>query len=150
MTRRQSVERGFSPSVMAGLLWNHAPAMWAAMERKGVARPEAGEQQAADLFVYFFAARFFEQPVLLPQSPRQLGVGQGEQRQRYGDDAYRHVQPEDRPPVGHGKHSRPQKRTENAAELLYGADHAQRCPTPSRRPKAAQARPVAGATTHNG
>jgi cytochrome c2 len=58
----QSVERGFSPSIMAGLLWNHAPAMWAAMARKGVARPEPGEQQAADLFVYFFAARFFEQP----------------------------------------------------------------------------------------
>jgi mono/diheme cytochrome c family protein len=56
------VERGFSPSVMAGLMWNHAPAMWAGMERKGVARPEPGEQQAADLFVYLFAARFFEQP----------------------------------------------------------------------------------------
>jgi cytochrome c len=58
----KSVERGFSPYVMAGLLWNHAPAMWAAMDRKGVARPEPGEQQAADLFAYFFAARFFEQP----------------------------------------------------------------------------------------
>jgi len=58
----KSVERGFSPYVMAGLLWNHAPAMWSAMERKGVARPQPGEQQAADLFVYFFAARFFEQP----------------------------------------------------------------------------------------
>ncbi len=58
----QGVERGFSPYVMAGLLWNHAPVMWAAMERKGVARPELSEQQAADLFAYFFAARYFEQP----------------------------------------------------------------------------------------
>jgi cytochrome c2 len=58
----QSVGRGFSPYVMAGLLWNHAPVMWAAMERKGVVRPELSEQQAADLFVYFFAARYFEQP----------------------------------------------------------------------------------------
>jgi len=56
------VERGFSPYVMAGLLWNHAPVMWAAMERKGVAKPELSEQQAADLFVYFFAARYFERP----------------------------------------------------------------------------------------
>jgi mono/diheme cytochrome c family protein len=32
----QGVERGFSPYVMAGLLWNHAPVMWAAMERKGL------------------------------------------------------------------------------------------------------------------
>jgi len=36
--------------------------MWAAMEKKGVVRPELSEQQAADLFVYFFAARYFEQP----------------------------------------------------------------------------------------
>jgi mono/diheme cytochrome c family protein len=58
----QGVERGFSPYVMAGLLWNHAPVMWAAMERKGVVRPELSEQQAADLFVYFFAAHYFDQP----------------------------------------------------------------------------------------
>jgi mono/diheme cytochrome c family protein len=58
----QGAERGFSPYVMTGLLWNHAPVMWAAMDKKGIARPELGEQQAADLFVYFFAARYFEQP----------------------------------------------------------------------------------------
>jgi len=58
----RGVERGFSPYVMAGLLWNHAPVMWAAMEKTGVAKPELSEQQAADLFVYFFAARYFEQP----------------------------------------------------------------------------------------
>jgi mono/diheme cytochrome c family protein len=58
----QGVERGFSPYVLAGLLWNHAPLMWTAMERKGVAKPGLSEQQAADLFVYFFAARYFEQP----------------------------------------------------------------------------------------
>ena len=58
----RGAERGFSPYVLAGLLWNHAPLMWAAMERKGIAKPELSEQQAADLFVYFFAARYFEQP----------------------------------------------------------------------------------------
>jgi mono/diheme cytochrome c family protein len=55
-------DRSFSPYQMAGILWNHAPAMWAAMERQGVARPELNEQQAADLFVYFFATRLFEAP----------------------------------------------------------------------------------------
>lgn len=55
-------DRGFSPYVIAGLLWNHAPAMWDAMEKSGVARPELSEQDAADLFVYFFAIRYFEQP----------------------------------------------------------------------------------------
>ena len=58
----QGAERGFSPYVLAGLLWNHAPLMWAAMVKKGVAKPELSDQQAADLFVYFFAARYFEQP----------------------------------------------------------------------------------------
>ncbi len=58
----RGVGRGFSPYFMAGLLWNHAPVMWAAMEKSGVAKPELSEQQAADLFVYFFAARYFEQP----------------------------------------------------------------------------------------
>lgn len=55
-------DRSFSPYQMAGILWNHAPAMWSLMERQGVTRPELNEQQAADLFVYFFATRLFEAP----------------------------------------------------------------------------------------
>ncbi len=54
--------RGLSPFVLAGLLWNHAPAMWAAMEKSGIPRPELSEQDAADLFVFFYANRYFEQP----------------------------------------------------------------------------------------
>jgi len=57
-----AVERGFSPARMAGAMWNHAPAMWAAMARDGVPKPALGEQQAADLFAYFFAAGSFEKP----------------------------------------------------------------------------------------
>src|SRR5512140_2402664 len=42
------VERGFSPYHLAGLLWNHTPPMWAAMEAKGISRPVLSEQDAAD------------------------------------------------------------------------------------------------------
>ena len=55
-------DRGFSPYDMAALMWNHAPKMWDTMAREGIARPTLDEQQAADLFVFFYAARYFEAP----------------------------------------------------------------------------------------
>ncbi len=58
----QGRDRGFSPYDMAALMWNHAPEMWEAMARQGVARPALDEQQAADLFVFFYAASYFETP----------------------------------------------------------------------------------------
>ena len=54
--------RGFSPYNMAALMWNHAPAMWGAMARQGIAKPTLDEQQAADLFIFFYAANYFETP----------------------------------------------------------------------------------------
>jgi cytochrome c551/c552 len=54
--------REYSPAMMAGLMWNHAPAMWSAIEKQGGAKPALDEQKAADLFAYFFAARYFERP----------------------------------------------------------------------------------------
>jgi mono/diheme cytochrome c family protein len=36
--------------------------MWGAIEKTGVARPLLDEQSAGDLFAFFYAARFFEQP----------------------------------------------------------------------------------------
>ena len=56
------IDRGFTPSDMAALLWNHSPVMWRALEQRGIARPELSRQQVADLFVYFYAARYFERP----------------------------------------------------------------------------------------
>jgi hypothetical protein len=47
---------------MAALMWNHAPAMWGATARQGVTVPATDEQQAADLFVFFFSAGYFETP----------------------------------------------------------------------------------------
>jgi cytochrome c2 len=54
--------RGFSPYDMSAVMWNHAPAMWATMAKQGVTRPALDEQQAADLFVFFYAASYFETP----------------------------------------------------------------------------------------
>ncbi len=52
----------YTPAVMASVMWNHAPAMWSAMEAKGVARPAIGDKQAEDLFAYFYSIRYFEKP----------------------------------------------------------------------------------------
>lgn len=56
------IGRGYTPSLMASLMWNHAPAMWSAMEKAGISKPELTPEQAADLFAYFYSARYFEQP----------------------------------------------------------------------------------------
>lgn len=54
--------RSYTPSSMASRMWNHAPAMWTAMEKQGAQRPALDEQQAADLYAYFHAIRFFDRP----------------------------------------------------------------------------------------
>src|SRR5262249_44164109 len=56
------IGRDFSPSIMARLMWNHAPERWAAMKRQGVTPPALSAEAAADLFAYFVSARFFEKP----------------------------------------------------------------------------------------
>lgn len=56
------VDRGFTPSTLAATMWNHAPAMWAAMNQRGVRVGDLDEQAARDLFAYFYSARFFDQP----------------------------------------------------------------------------------------
>jgi mono/diheme cytochrome c family protein len=56
------IDRNYTPTVMATLMWNHAPRMWAAMKKQDVARAELSPESAADLFAYFVSARYFEQP----------------------------------------------------------------------------------------
>jgi cytochrome c2 len=58
----RTVDRNFSPAVLAATLWNHAPGMWAAMRDRGISAGDLDEQAASDLFAYFYAARFFERP----------------------------------------------------------------------------------------
>ena len=52
----------YTPALMASLMWNHAPQMWSAMQRAGIERPRLSEEQAADLFAFFYAFRYFETP----------------------------------------------------------------------------------------
>jgi cytochrome c2 len=56
------VDRGFTPASLAATMWNHAPAMGAAMEQREVRAGDLNEQAAADLFAYFYSVRFFEKP----------------------------------------------------------------------------------------
>ncbi len=58
LTRR--IGRDYTPAVMASLMWNHAPDMWAAMSKQGVKKGTMTAEKAADLFAYFVSARYFE------------------------------------------------------------------------------------------
>ncbi len=52
----------FTPAVLATAIWNHGPDMWAAMEKSGMEKPSLSPQEAADLFAYLYAFRYFEEP----------------------------------------------------------------------------------------
>lgn len=54
--------RNHTPAVLASTLWNHVPAMWAEMGRQQIAPPSMTEEEASDLFAYFYSARFFDLP----------------------------------------------------------------------------------------
>ena len=56
------IDRDFTPSVMASLMWNHAPEMWPAMRKEGIVKATLSPESAADLFAYFVSARYFEKP----------------------------------------------------------------------------------------
>jgi mono/diheme cytochrome c family protein len=54
------IDRDFTPASLAATMWNHAPTMWTSMRARNVAVGDLNEQAAADLFAYFYSARFFE------------------------------------------------------------------------------------------
>lgn len=60
------VDRDLTPATLAATMWNHAPTMWASMRerniRAGDLAGDLNDQGAADLFAYFYSARFFEKP----------------------------------------------------------------------------------------
>ncbi len=58
----RSIDRGYTPVLLAAAMWNHAPAMWEAMRRRQTPPPALSGQDAADLFAYFYSVRFFGTP----------------------------------------------------------------------------------------
>lgn len=54
--------REYTPDRLAAVMWNHAPAMWEAMAQKGIAVPALNQEEAADLYAYFYSVRYFERP----------------------------------------------------------------------------------------
>jgi mono/diheme cytochrome c family protein len=58
----RGIDRNFTPASLASTMWNHAPTMWASMREREIRAGDLDEQAAADLFAYFYSARFFEKP----------------------------------------------------------------------------------------
>jgi len=55
-------DRAYTPAGIAALMWNHAPVMWGAMTRENLPVPSVSQEQAADLFAFFYSVRYFEKP----------------------------------------------------------------------------------------
>jgi cytochrome c2 len=58
----RSVSRGYTPAQLASRMWNHAPTMWSTIEATGIQSPRLTPEGAADLFAFFYSARFFDKP----------------------------------------------------------------------------------------
>jgi mono/diheme cytochrome c family protein len=58
----RSVSRKYTPALLASTMWNHGPVMWSAMESASIETPKLSPEDAADLFAYFYSARFFDRP----------------------------------------------------------------------------------------
>lgn len=56
------LDRDYTPAGIVARMWSHAPVMWAAMAKDSVTAPQISPDQAADLFAFFYAARYFERP----------------------------------------------------------------------------------------
>ncbi len=56
------IDRNYNPAVMASVMWNHAPQMWAGIKAANLAQPQFSPEQAGDLFAYFVSARYFDRP----------------------------------------------------------------------------------------
>ncbi len=52
--------RYLTAPAVAAALWNHTPAMWAAMNQETVARPKMTGPEAEDLFAYLYTLRYFD------------------------------------------------------------------------------------------
>ena len=51
-----------SVTEIAGLMWNHEPAMWARMQELGIPLPAFSDQEISDLIAYLFFLQYFDPP----------------------------------------------------------------------------------------
>jgi cytochrome c2 len=51
-----------SVTEIAGLMWNHQPAMWAKMQALGIPLPEFSDQEISDIIAYLFFLQYFDPP----------------------------------------------------------------------------------------
>jgi mono/diheme cytochrome c family protein len=56
------LDRDYSPAGLASRIWNHAPQMWIAMRKANIDPPKLSENDVADLFAFFYLARYFDRP----------------------------------------------------------------------------------------
>jgi len=54
------MELHHSVTEIAGLMWNHQPAMWAKMQALGIPLPEFSDQEISDLIAYLFFLQYFD------------------------------------------------------------------------------------------
>jgi nitric oxide reductase subunit C len=56
--------KGLHKSVteIAGLMWNHEPAMWARMQESDVPLPQLSDQEISDVIAYLFFLQYFDPP----------------------------------------------------------------------------------------
>jgi cytochrome c551/c552 len=59
---RRSVNRMYTPSKFASLLWSHGPEMWREMEAQGREVQPMTREEVTDLFTYFWSIRYFDPP----------------------------------------------------------------------------------------
>jgi mono/diheme cytochrome c family protein len=58
----RTVSRAYTPAQLASTMWNHAPTMFGAIKAAGIQTPKLSPENAADLFAFFYSARFFDKP----------------------------------------------------------------------------------------
>ena len=58
----RTVSRAYTPAQLASTMWNHAPVMFGAIKAAGIQSPKLSPENAADLFAFFYSARFFDRP----------------------------------------------------------------------------------------
>ncbi len=56
------IGRETTPVAMAAQFWNRSPFMWRMIRTRRIVLPEPDAQDFADLYAYFYSARFFDRP----------------------------------------------------------------------------------------